>query len=400
MKMDYPLVKLERLCIIQSGGTPRRGIDGYYGGSIPWAKIGDIENSENGYLLKTEETITDQGLKSINNRIFPIDTVLLAMYGSVGKTAITGKIMATNQAILGLRPIDDNVLSNKFLKYWLDYSKNNLINKARGVALQNISATIIKQFNIPLPSLEEQKRIVKNIDHADSLRQKRKQSLSHLDEYLKSVFLDMFGNLHKNDKNWTYSNLGTVISLLTDYHANGSYQTLKKNVTLLSEPDYALMVRTTDLENNNFVNDVKYIDQHAYDFLSKSKVFGDEIIVNKIGSAGKVYLMPKLNRPVSLGMNAFLIRFSEKVDIIFMYYLLTSYYGETIIQKKVKGAVTKTIRKDAIRGLQIPLIPIDLQSKFSKIVCRTELLKRKMLKQSGELDAQFQSLMQRSFVSS
>jgi type I restriction enzyme S subunit len=140
--MKYQLVKLEKLCKIQSGGTPRRGVDGFYGGNIPWAKIGDIENAENGYLFNTIETITPAGLKSINNKIFPKNTVLLAMYGSVGKTSITGLEMTTNQAILGLQPNDQNILHFNYLRYWLDFSKNELIKKARGVALQNISATL------------------------------------------------------------------------------------------------------------------------------------------------------------------------------------------------------------------------------------------------------------------
>ncbi len=77
-------------------------------------------------------------------------------------------------------------------------------------------------------------------------------------------------------------------------------------------------------------------------------MFGNELIVNKIGSAGKVYLMPVLNRPVSLAMNQFMIRFNEEIaSSVFMYYLLTSKGGTQAIQKKVKGAVTKTIRKDA-----------------------------------------------------
>ncbi len=288
----------------------------------------------------------------------------------------------------------------KFIYYYLSGNIWILEQGFKGAGLKHISKGFIDNIDIPKLTLDDQKRIVEVFDKVDYIRQKRKESLNLLDDYLRSVFLDMFGDLHKNDKNWTYSNLGKFILNLTDYHANGSYETLKKNVTLLSEPDYALMVRTSDLESNNFIKDVKYIDQHAYNFLDKSKVYGGEMIINKIGSAGKVYLMPKLNRPVSLGMNAFLLRFNEYTDTQFMYYLLRSKYGEDIIQKKVKGAVTKTIRKDAIRDLTIPNIPIVLQKKFSDVVQKTESLKQKMLKQSGDLDIQFQALMQKSFVAS
>src|SRR3989338_3859931 len=110
-------------------------------------------------------------------------------------------------------------------------------------------------------------------------------------EYYRPVFLQA-NNLCKAK---TYTTLGELISLLTDYHANGGYETLRDNVQMSDTPDYALMVRTTDLQNGNYDNDVKYISEDAYNFLKKSQIFGGEIIINKIGSAGKPYLMPFLN---------------------------------------------------------------------------------------------------------
>ena len=80
--------------------------------------------------------------------------------------------------------------------------------------------------------------------------------------------------------------------------------------------------------------------------------------MNKIGSAGKTYLMPNLNRPVSLGMNAFLLRFTDLVNSLYIFFLLNTKYGENEIKKRIKGAVTKTIRKDAVREIMIPVPPI------------------------------------------
>jgi type I restriction enzyme S subunit len=145
-----------------------------------------------------------------------------------------------------------------------------------------------------------------------------------------------------------------AIDILTDYHANGSYETLRDHVTLLDEKEYAYVVRTTDLETNNFTNDVKYFDKSAYDFLKKSKVFGGEIIINKIGSAGKVYLMPYLNKPVSLGMNQFLIRCKDGYKTNYIYAFLISKYGEKLIRQQVNGTVPMTITKEGVRNVLIP----------------------------------------------
>ena len=151
-------VKLEQLCKMQSGGTPsRKNIDYWDNGDILWAKISDLENSPDGYIYDTEEKITSIGLNSINNRFFPINTLFLAMYGSVGKVAISKKEMSTNQAILGINIIDEKVLDIKYLKFWFYNTKTELLDKAVGVALKNISLGLVKNLEIPLPPLATQR---------------------------------------------------------------------------------------------------------------------------------------------------------------------------------------------------------------------------------------------------
>ena len=386
-------LRIEEFAKVITGGTPSTKVEAYWNGDIPWLNSGELNR---GVIDSSSNFITKLGLDNSSARIMPRETVLIALTGATtGVTALLKIEACANQSVTGILPSPNHV--PKYLYYYLTSIREKVIGQSYGGAQKHISQGFVKKIVVPLPSIEDQKRIVKILDEADTLRQKRKQAIGLLDDYLKSVFLEMFGNLYSNNKNWTFINFGNYILTLTDYHANGSYEILKKNVTLLDELNYALMVRTTDLENNNFEKSVKYIDKHAYEFLEKSKVFGGEIIINKIGSAGKVYLMPKLNRPVSLGMNAFLLRFKENADAIFMYYLLTSQYGEAIIQKKVKGAVTKTIRKDAIRDLKVPNITLNLQNKFSEIFIKTDLLKQKMLAQSEELETQFQALTQKAF---
>ena len=125
-----------------------------------------------------------------------------------------------------------------------------------------------------------------------------------------------------------HERLGDIISLLTDYHANGSYQILSRNVNLSDDPDYALMVRAIDLEKNDYESDVRYVSRHAYDFLRKTKMYGQEIIIDKIGNAGEVFLMPRLERPVTLGMNLFMIRLKEDYEPAYVYSFLISKYGK------------------------------------------------------------------------
>lgn len=287
-----------------------------------------------------------------------------------------------------------------FLKFWF-YSfefRQQIQRVVTGIAQQHFGPSHLQSIKITLPPLPEQKRIAAILEKCDRLRRTRRYSLQISETFLQSVFLEMFGDSFKNSKNWEYKQLGDVITNLTDYHANGSYEILKQNVELLNKPDYALMVRTTDLENQDFSTDVKYISQSAYEFLAKSKLFGGEIIINKIGSAGQVYLMPYLNRYASLAMNQFLIRINEKKCInIYIYYLLMSDYGKAILDKCIRGAVTKTITKDAIRELDIPLPPLPLQEKFAQIVQKHDRIRTQQREAERQAEHLFQTLLHRAF---
>jgi len=166
---------------------------------------------------------------------------------------------------------------------------------------------------------------------------------------------------------WRKIRLGEVISILTDYHANGSYQKLKENVTLYDEPDYAIMIRTTNFENSDFAQELKYIDKHAYNFLSKSKVFPGDILMNKIANAGSVYMMPNLKRPVSLAMNLFLIRVQpEYANHKYIYYYLKEH--QDYIKLFAVGTAAKTITKQAVRDLEITLPTLSIQRKIAAIL--------------------------------
>jgi len=160
--------------------------------------------------------------------------------------------------------------------------------------------------------------------------------------------------------------LGDLLELLTDYHANGAYKKLKANVELLDEPDYAIMIRTTNFEQNDFKSNLKYINKNAYEFLSKSKVYPKDIIMNKIANAGSSYFMPDLNTKVSLAMNLFLLRANtDLVNPAYLYIYLK--INEQYVKSFANGSVTKTITKDAVRNLDIQLPNRKVQDQISKV---------------------------------
>ena len=341
------------------------------------------------------------GDKTFKTDIFNREnTLIVARFGMSPKCTrfVKGKFFL-NDSGLTVDTNDEHLLNQNFLNWQLFFLNDLIYSLGKGVAQKNLNVSLFKNLDIIVPkSLNEQKEIVDVLDAASEIIRLRTACIESAQSLIPALFQEMFGDL---DCNNSYKKVlfGDIITVLTDYHANGSYEKLKEHVTLLDNPDYALMVRTTDLEKNNFIDNVKYISQSAYEFLEKSKIYGGEIIINKIGSAGNVYLMPKLNRPVSLGMNAFLIRIDEKcANNIFIYNLLTSSYGKKIIQEKVSGAVTKTITKNLIRSLKLYLPPVEQQELFAE---KAQEIESYIKSQQAELEnakTMFQSLLHHSFT--
>jgi type I restriction enzyme S subunit len=359
-----------------------------------------------------QKELDERDLLSVPERFVKRDELYVKkgdiLISSANSWNLVGKCVRVNETLhtstIGgfislLRP-DVEFIDPDYLYRFLSMDETQ--NKIRHLGKQttnisNLDRVRFLQIKIPLPPLVTQKQIAAVLEKSDQLRKDSKKMEQELNSLAQSVFIDMFGDPVTNPMGWEVKDIGSTFDLLTDYHANGSYEVLQKNVELLDE-GYALMVRTTDLEKRNFVDGVKHISEHAYNYLKKTKVYGGELIVNKIGSAGKLYLMPFLERPVSLAMNQFMVRFDqEKAFPVFMYHLLSTQGGANAIQKKVKGAVTKTIRKDALREIEMPIPPIDKQEAFCEIIAKQVLLLDDHIALKDQYDQEFNSLMQKAF---
>ncbi len=195
---------------------------------------------------------------------------------------------------------------------------------------------------------------------------------------------------------WEKIKLGKILEVLTDYHANGSYEKLKENVELLDKSNYAVMIRTKNLESNDFQQDLKYITEPAYNFLKKSKVLPNDILMNKIANAGSVYLMPKIEKPVSLAMNLFLIRcMPNRANQTFIFYQLK--YKENYIKRFTNGTATKTITKEAVRNLNVFLPSVEEQEKIARFLDSVTLRISQLRRKRELLETYKKGVMQKIF---
>lgn len=301
----------------------------------------------------------------VSSYIFDDDLVLLAedggSFGSKTKPIayrVSGKCWVNNHAHV-LKPKEG--MDVDFLCYSLMfYNTEGLIN---GATRQKLTQYAMRKMKIPKLHIDIQQKIVKEIKSVKSIIEISGKQLEKLSLLARARFVEMFGDPEINPYGYKKAHMGNYITLLTDFSSNGSYETLDNGVTMYDKPNYAWMVRTTDLETGDMTS-IKYIDESAYELLEKSKLFGGEIIMNKIGSAGNVYLMPEINMPASLGRNAFMFRYNDRINPKYLFQLLKSEYGQREIKQYVRGAVTKTITKNDVRAVTILVPPIEIQNKY------------------------------------
>ena len=179
----WEVKKLGKLCITSSGGTPSKTHKEYYeGGNIPWLRSGEVAQ---GYIYNTEMYITEEGLNNSSAKYFPINTVVVAMYGAtVGQVGILKSRMTTNQAICGIFPSESFVPT--FLMFFLKGMKPVYLKDAAGGAQPNISQGVIKNTLVPIVSIALQQQFVERIEAIELQKELIKQSIKEFETLFNS----------------------------------------------------------------------------------------------------------------------------------------------------------------------------------------------------------------------
>ncbi len=366
------IVRLEEFTNISSGQGAPQGDSSYsYDEGIPFIKARDLDFLTNGGSIHEVQKVSSEVARDYKLIEFPKESIVFAKSGMSAKKDRVHCLDADSYVVNHLAIIEPNEQEflSSFLTYYLQYYKPSKL--IRDEAYPSIRISDIRKLKIPLPSLEKQKAIVAKLDRAQRLIEIDKAMLAKYDQLIQSVFLDMFGDPVTNPKGWEVTELGNYIEYLADIGSNGANKLVAEKLVMSHTPDYAIMVRTVNFTANDFESNVKYVSKEVFDFFKKSQVFGGEMIMNKIGSAGSFWMMPFLKRPVSLGLNQFMIRYTG-INPHFVYHFLSTDFGQKVIKSKIRGVATKSITKSAVRELPIYITPKLLQEEFQKKLKRIE----------------------------
>jgi type I restriction enzyme M protein len=189
---EFEIVKIGDVFKTSSGGTPLRTKSEYYqNGTIPWLKSGEVAQ---GYIYQAEEFITQEGLKNSSAKLFPINSVLVAMYGATaGQVGILKFETTTNQAVCAIYPNEKAI--PEYLYYVLKQQTQNFVALSGGGGQPNISQQIIKDFEIPLPPLEIQEQIVKQIEGYQKEIEDYKQIIYQREQKIKDKINEVWGEV-------------------------------------------------------------------------------------------------------------------------------------------------------------------------------------------------------------
>ena len=170
----------------------------------------------------------------------------------------------------------------------------------------------------------------------------------------------------KIPERWDVLPIKEITEVVTDYVANGSFASLAENVIYRDEEDIAVLIRLVDY-NNDFQGKFVFINEHAYEFLSKSKLYGNEIIISNVGAnVGTVFRCPKLQYKMSLAPNAIMVKFKENDD--FYFHWIRGYNGQQMLKSIITGSAQPKFNKTNFKEMVAPVPPIDEQDKIASIL--------------------------------
>ena len=393
-------ITLEKVAQVFNGKTPSKSeqrISGY-----PVLKIKDVD--ENGNLKRSFDSFVDDEFyqKHKSKCIHIGDTLILnaahnAEYVSNKIYFATDKVenaIATGEWLI-IRP-DKKYLDSRFIHYWIrsGYGRKTIKDLVKGIHLY---PNDVKRIKIPLPPLPIQKKIAEVLERADASWEKRRQANALTEQFLQSVFLEMFGDPAQNHKKWKTLTILEVISKQKHSIVRGPFGgALKKEIFV---PDGYKVYEQKNAIKNDFEIGTYYIDEEKYNSMQSFAIVPNDLIISCSGTIGKVAIVPKDAKPGIINQALMKISLDESKALpVFMKYLLETDHLQRLFFGSAEGSAIKNVKPlKEIKLKCFPLPPLKEQIKFSELVQKIDFIQRRQKESDNELEELFQSLMQKAF---
>ncbi len=391
--MKYSRKIVGEVCsIVTKGTTPTTLGKKFTKKGIPFLRI---QNLQEGKVVLNEDTLyidneTDSLLK--RSRIQEND-VLLSIAGTIGRSAVVNKglpFLNCNQAVAIIR-LNDTV-DPHFFKYWLDTSdaQNQICGSKVTATISNLSLSLIKQLKIPIPSIEEQKRIAAILDKADAIRRKRRQAIQLADEFLRSVFLDIFGDPVTNPKGYNSAPLGDLVEIISGATPSKTEKRFWNGMFPWVSPK--------DMKSITINNSIDKISESVFSETSLKKIPIKSVLIVNRGMI-LAHTIPIAITAEEVAINQDIKALMTRGSLLPEFLLWSLLVQHNFILSKVSTAAHGTKRLDTadLQQIKISLPGIELQDRFIEIVHKFSNINDQIAFSLEEAENLFHTLVQKAF---
>ena len=373
-------VRLGEICDFQSGGTPSKNNQKFFGGDIPWITTVAL----NGSGIDGSDAvnwITEDAIKQSAAKIVPANSIMIGTRVGVGKVAINLVDMSTSQDVVSLIGIDGTRWCKEYLCKCLTGKSQYLNSQARGATIKGKFPSGLANLKIPEIPIEKQYEVSRIIDKTRIIIEQRKQELTNLDELMKARFVEMFGTPYRNEKGFPMMTVDDIVEFI------GGAQPDKKYFEYEATEDNIRLIQIRDYKTDNYVT---YIPKS----MAKRFCDVDDIMIGRYGPP--IFQILKgikgsynvaLMKAIPKAGNKEFIRYFLKQDCLFQY--LDGLSQRTAGQSGIEMSALKTY--------PFPYPPIELQEEFEKFAKQVDKSKVAVQKALDETQLLFDSLMQEYF---
>lgn len=372
-------VKISDSFILQMGKTPSRNEPSFWNNPLyNWVSISDMNQK---YICSTKEKISPIALEKTGIKKVPKGTIMLSFKLSLGKVSISALDLYTNEAIMSFFPKNKNEWNIDFLyNYfkWLDWGKK----AQKAVKGSTLNKNRLGNIEIPLPAMEEQKKIAARLDAVSDLLAKQKQLLSEQDNLIKSVFYDLL-NKGMNEK----KNIASLV--------NPKIEKISKH---FSDSDQIKYIDISSINNESFSIDktTEYLVKNAPS-RAQQHVKKDDVLISTVRPNLKNIAIVKNTDKNLIASSGFCVLRAEKCFPSFLFHTVLSDKFTIDMTKRTKGANYPAISSTDVLNYEIPVPPLELQQKFAAIVEQIESEKSKIKSAIAETQPLFNALMAEYF---
>lgn len=380
----WPMTKLEDVCDIRIGRTPRRDTPKYWGGSHPWVTISDLNKD---IITETAEGVSDIAVRDVMPEPVPKGTLLFSFKLSIGKTAFAGVPLHTNEAIAALVVKDQQKLDKAYLRYALN-AHSHEGGASNAVLGKLLNKEKIKLLEIPLPPLSTQKEIVSLLDQASDIKKLRAEASRKMENFAPALFYKMFGDPGKNEKGWEVRQLRDVTTRITK-------GTTPTTLGFSYQEGGINFIKIESLTEDGRVlpNKVAHVSEECHSAFERSQLKLNDVLFSIAGALGRVAIVKSDILPANTNQALSII--SLKADVLpeFVYYFLKSSYVLDQIKVLKVGVAQLNLSLKQIGDLKIPVPPIELQKQFVDRVIDAEIFRNKQVDSKRKLAEVFDGLL-------